>query len=84
MEPARCAAVAIGSGLTTKTAVVRTSATSAAREPAFILIRKLNGWDHKTACDEIDRILGESAIFRPALTEKPARNRGNGSALARS
>src|SRR3954449_13062481 len=24
-----------------------------------ILIRKLHGWDHKTACDEIDKIIGK-------------------------
>src|SRR3954447_11493912 len=23
-----------------------------------ILVRKLHGWDHKTACDEIDKIIG--------------------------
>src|SRR3954452_16309244 len=26
----------------------------------IIMVRKLHGWDHKTACDEIDKILGDS------------------------
>jgi putative DNA primase/helicase len=33
----------------------------------IILLRKLHGWDHKTACDEIDKILGDSRpIEQPA------------------
>jgi putative DNA primase/helicase len=31
--------------------------------PGIMLVRKLNGWDHKTACDEIDRIIGHD--YRP-------------------
>jgi putative DNA primase/helicase len=33
----------------------------------IILVRKLKGWDHKTACDAIDKILGDSRpIEQPA------------------
>jgi putative DNA primase/helicase len=34
-----------------------------------VLVRKLHRWDFRTACDEIDRILGEIA-HRPAPTRK--------------
>jgi putative DNA primase/helicase len=27
----------------------------------MILLRRLRGWDHKTACDEVDRIIGYDA-----------------------
>src|SRR3954468_19153186 len=38
-----------------------------------ILIRKLRGWDHKTACDEIDKIISiEREPANPAAT--PGRN----------
>lgn len=30
----------------------------------LILVRKKNGWDHKTACDEIDKIIGNSGDDR--------------------
>src|SRR5436190_22794530 len=36
-----------------------------------ILLRKLHGWDFKTACDEIDRIIGtEAAPARPSAPQK--------------
>src|SRR3954453_5970273 len=35
----------------------------------IILVRKLRGWDHKTACDEIDKIIGtEREPAKPAAT----------------
>jgi putative DNA primase/helicase len=34
----------------------------------IILIRKLRGWDHRTACDEVDKILGSG---NAKLTTKP-------------
>jgi putative DNA primase/helicase len=39
-----------------------------------ILIRKLKGWDHKTACDEIDKVIGAS------LPAAPEPNEDNGAA----
>jgi putative DNA primase/helicase len=39
-----------------------------------ILIRKLKGWDYKTACDEIDCILGDVGYQQPAA--RVARARG--------
>lgn len=45
----------------------------------IIMVRKLKGWDYKTACDEIDRILGDA---QPA-PDATARNQGNSTALAR-
>jgi len=36
---------------------------------AIILLRKLKGWDHATACGEIDRIIGNSS---PVSTVPPA------------
>jgi putative DNA primase/helicase len=43
----------------------------------IILLRKLRGWDYKTACDEIDKIIGtESApITAPSPPEKPDERR---------
>jgi putative DNA primase/helicase len=35
-----------------------------------ILLRKKNGWDFKTACDEIDRILGDIG-YQPAASARP-------------
>ena len=32
----------------------------------LILVRKLNGWDHATACAEVDKILGDAADERQA------------------
>ena len=38
-----------------------------------ILVCKKNGWDFKTACDEIDKIIGTAANPKPAAaTTKPA------------
>ena len=33
-----------------------------------VMVRKLKGWDHKTACDEIDKIIGNDA---PVLKRTP-------------
>jgi putative DNA primase/helicase len=43
----------------------------------IILLRKLHGWDYKTACDEIDRIIGtESApVAAPSPPENPDERR---------
>jgi putative DNA primase/helicase len=32
----------------------------------ILLIRKLRGWNHKTACDEVDKIIGDGASPGPA------------------
>lgn len=44
----------------------------------IILVRKLKGWDHKTACDEIDKILGDA---RPIEHPEPAQNGNAGRRL---
>jgi putative DNA primase/helicase len=36
--------------------------------PGILLIRRLRGWDHKTACDEVDKLIGSSGPI-----EQPAR-----------
>src|SRR5438270_7645368 len=42
----------------------------------LVLVRKLHGWDFKTACDEIDRIVGtDAAPAAPALPQKPNERR---------
>jgi putative DNA primase/helicase len=44
--------------------------------PGMMLIRKLYGWDHATACGEIDRIIGKDAPATPsAPSARPAGNR---------
>src|SRR5262245_31314390 len=35
--------------------------------PGIILVRKLNGWDHATACREIDAIIGTEAPKPPSI-----------------
>jgi putative DNA primase/helicase len=47
----------------------------------IILVRKKHGWDHRTACDEIDRILGD--IGHGPAASAPSKSRRDGSALAR-
>jgi putative DNA primase/helicase len=47
----------------------------------IILIRKAKGWDFKTACNEIDRVLGD--IGRGPAASVPSKSRRNGSVLAR-
>jgi putative DNA primase/helicase len=47
----------------------------------IILVRKVKGWDFKTACDEIDRVLGD--IGHGPATSAPSKSRHNGSALTR-
>jgi putative DNA primase/helicase len=48
-----------------------------------ILIRKLKGWDFKTACDEIDRVLANIGYHAPAPASPPIRPKGANAALAR-
>ena len=48
----------------------------------IIMVRKLKGWDYKTACDEIDRILGDAGDLQPA-PDATAHNKGNCTALGR-
>jgi putative DNA primase/helicase len=48
----------------------------------IIMVRKLKGWDHKTACDEIDRILGEIG-YQPASAPSARTNGTEGGRLAR-
>ena len=43
----------------------------------IILVRKLHGWDHKTACDEIDKIIGNG-------TATPTTNRTSKSAACKA
>lgn len=39
--------------------------------PGIVLLRKLNGWDHATACREVDRIIGNEV--QPPTREKHSR-----------
>lgn len=48
----------------------------------IILIRKLKGWDHKTACDAIDKIIGNDAPT-PKHSPKPDAGAGRLAALHR-
>jgi putative DNA primase/helicase len=34
--------------------------------PGLLLLRKVHGWDHATACREVDRIIGHDTAPRPA------------------
>src|SRR4051794_40438786 len=38
--------------------------------PGIMLLRKLHGWDHKTACDEIDKLIGSGELVPLALAER--------------
>lgn len=38
----------------------------------LLLIRKVRGWDHRTACDEVDKIIGSGTPRRP--TAAPPKN----------
>jgi putative DNA primase/helicase len=38
--------------------------------PGLVLLRKLHGWDYKTACDEIDKIIGREAPAKPAERQR--------------
>jgi putative DNA primase/helicase len=48
----------------------------------IILIRKLRGWDYKTACDEIDRIIGDNNT-RPPSVKTPRNTIGKAAAIRR-
>lgn len=37
----------------------------------IILVRKLHGWDFKTACDEVDKIIGNTAPVAQQEVQKP-------------
>src|SRR5258707_14800546 len=37
--------------------------------PGIMLVRKLHGWDHATACGEIDRIIGKDVL---AMSSTPS------------
>jgi putative DNA primase/helicase len=41
----------------------------------ILLVRKLRGWDHKTACDEVDKIIGDGASAGP--TAEPRNSTSN-------
>src|SRR5262249_17735157 len=47
-----------------------------------ILVRRKNDWDYKTACDEIDKILGDSKPV--ASTSRPKNNDRNLRAIERA
>ena len=36
--------------------------------PGIMLIRKLKGWDHATACAEIDKIIGDDKPLPPSVS----------------
>ena len=38
--------------------------------PGLLLVRKLRGWDHKTACREIDKIIGSEAASLSTSAQK--------------
>jgi len=40
--------------------------------PGLLLVRKFRGWDHKTACDEVDKIIGNAAPAPPHRAPKGA------------
>ena len=37
--------------------------------PGLLLLRKLHGWDHRTACDEVDKVIGLDAPTHTPPTE---------------
>src|SRR3954470_15707003 len=41
----------------------------------IILIRKLRGWNHATACAEVDKIIGSDRTPNPAVTKHDDRSR---------
>ena len=43
--------------------------------PGIMLVRKLHGWDHATACGEIDRLIGKDAPAR--LQARPSTAEGS-------
>jgi putative DNA primase/helicase len=43
--------------------------------PGIMLLRKLNGWDHRTACDEIDKLIGASEAVPAAMPARDASGR---------
>src|SRR5690348_5033853 len=40
----------------------------------ILLIRKLRGWDHKTACDEVDKIIGLGSAPKGPTKVETSRN----------
>jgi putative DNA primase/helicase len=42
--------------------------------PGLLLVRKFRGWDHKTACDEVDKIIGNAAPAPPDRAPKGVPN----------
>ena len=48
----------------------------------LILIRKLKGWDHATACGEVDKIIGSNGENRQSAAPRPAPNNGASKAAA--
>jgi putative DNA primase/helicase len=49
--------------------------------PGLMLLRKLNDWDHRTACDAVDRII--RADYRPPAPQPAAPSNANRKALIR-
>jgi putative DNA primase/helicase len=43
--------------------------------PGLVLLRKLHGWDHRTACNEVDKIIGTTASVPPVGTPKNSARR---------
>jgi putative DNA primase/helicase len=43
--------------------------------PGLVLLRKFHGWDHRTACNEVDKIIGTTASVRPAGPPKNSASR---------
>jgi len=50
--------------------------------PGLLLIRKLRGWDHKTACTEVDKIIG-SGEAAPPINHSPKSAAGKAAAIQR-
>jgi putative DNA primase/helicase len=50
--------------------------------PGLLLVRKLRGWDHKTACDALDKIIGNTAAAPPS-THPPKSPSGKAAAIQR-
>ena len=50
--------------------------------PGLLLIRKLRGWDHKTACAEVDKIIGSSTAA-PPTNHAPKTAAGKAAAIQR-
>jgi putative DNA primase/helicase len=51
--------------------------------PGIMLIRKLRQWNHKTACDEVDKIIANSGLAVPPNAAAPKSAAGKAAAIQR-